>query len=1031
MKKIIYMAVLIFIACSSAMGQSGRTITGTVSDNAGPIPGVSIFEKDQNTNGTNSDNRGNFKLTLNSSSEILVFKLVGYLTQEISLKGKTKINVVLEDDVKGLEEVVVLGFGQKASKLTNTGATSSITGTEIRQSPSASLQNSLAGRLPGFFSQQRSGQPGRDGAAFQIRGVSTYAGGSNPLIIVDDIEFTIDQVNQIDPNEVESVTILKDASTTAIYGVRGANGVLIVRTRRGESGKPLLSVRSETGIQMPTQRPKVNDGYTTLSLYRERLTNTFVDPATVAPQFFSGNNLEHYRLNDDPYNYPNVNWWDEVLKDVSLQTRINFDISGGSKIAKYFVSLGYIDQGGIFKDFSKDQGYETNYFYNRYNFRSNVDIDPTKDLHIRLDLSGRFGITNEPFDKDWNNGGTTFQYLWNGELSSFSYPVYTPDGQLATSSNPSGIKPNPIANLKYSGYTRSYTNNINLVTQAKQKLDFITPGLSANALVSFASDYGFNRLLRRSGSGTNLEILAYAFNPTTKAFEPWNPNVPRMGYLIRQGGATGTSRLVNLQASLNYARNFGDHNITALALLNQTTSSSNATIPANIRGIASKLNYAYKNKYLLDISAGYNGSDKFESSKKYQLFPAGSIGWNISEEPFFKNNISFIDFMKIRASYGITGNENIGSSIYSYVKAYTYPSGRSYMFGEAPTASNGTVEPTLANTEITWEVQSDANIGLEFNMFKSKLKIEADYFYKKRKDILTTPGTLAGSFGAGVPQYNLGIVSNRGYEVNVTYRDKINSNLSFFGNANVTYAQNKVLYRNDPDYLYPWQERTGRPVGGVFQYTSTGFYQNLAELYTLPRISGTTPLNTLQLGSLKFADLNNDGVIDNYDQEYIGNNQPTYTAGLSFGFSYKGFDISTLFQGSFDYIINIQRGIIGYQRPDRQSIPYNLGRWTPFNAQDAIFPDLSGSAHNTAASSFWYKSGDYIRWKNFEMGYKLPVSFSKKLGLNNIRVYSNGYNMGLVYTALPVFIDPESAVSSSAGEYPQQRIINFGIQVGL
>jgi len=1038
MKRYIYNLVWLLVITSfyQAMGQTNTIVTGTVSDKSGPIPGVSVIEKDMANNGVSTDDNGKFTLKLRGSSGILVIKMVGFLTKEVKVSA-TPLQIIIEEDTKGLEEIVVLGFGQKTKKITNTGAISAITGAEIRQSPSASLQNSLAGRLPGFFSQQRSGQPGKDGASFQIRGVSTYAsGGTSPLIIVDDIEFTLDQVNQLDPNEVESVTILKDASTTAVYGVRGANGVLIVRTRRGEAGKPTLTFRNETGLQMPTRRPEMNDGYNTLQLLRERLVGQFVDPTSSYPQYFSGNNLDHYRLNDDPYNYPNVNWWDEVMKDVSIQNRINFDVSGGSKIAKYFVSLGYLAQGGLFKDFSKDQGYETNYTYNRYNFRSNVDIDPTKDLHIRLDLSGRFGITNEPYDKAWNNGGTIFQYLWNGELSSFLYPVYWPNGLIATSTS-TATKPNPVANLKYAGYTRSYGNNLNFVAQANQKLDFITKGLGANALVSFASDYGFTRTLRRSGSGTNLEILAYVYNANTKSYNPWKTDMYRMGTLVREGSSGGTNKLLNVQANLNYNRSFGNHNISALALVNQTTTAINALEPSNIRGFTTKAGYNYKQKYLVDFSAGYNGSDKFQSSKRYQFFPAGSIGWNISEEPFFKNSVKFVDALKIRASYGLVGNDAIGTSTFAYGKTYSTGSGRAYEFGETPTSNAGLIEPTLSNYDITWEVQQDGNVGVDLKMLKGKLNFVVDYFYKKRKNIVSAPGTLPGSFGASVPLYNLGIVKNTGYELDLTYRDRINSDFSFFTNANISFAKNEVVYRDEPATLYPWLSSTGKPVGAQFGYTSDGFYQNLADLYTAPKLTTSIPLGNLQLGSIKFTDLNGDGIIDQNDFGYLGTNSPKYTTGLSFGFSYKGFDISTLFQGAFDYIIRFDRGILAYSRPDRQSVPYNLGRWTPITGENAVFPEISGSPNNTPGtnnvnlSSYWFASGDYIRWKNFELGYRFPQQFVKKLHLNNLRLYANGYNMGLVYTALPVFIDPESAVSASAGEYPQQRIINFGIQIGL
>ncbi len=381
MKANILYLILIFTAFTfSAQSQTGQRITGTVTDAHGPIPGAGIFEKDFTTNGTSTDENGKFSLTLKGSAKIIVVKSIGFLTKELKITSNESIQIVLQEDAKGLEEIVVLGFGEKVKKLTNTGATSSITGLEIRQSPTSSIQNSLAGRLPGFFSQQRSGQPGRDGANFQIRGVSTYQGSTAPLIVVDDIEVTSDQISMLDQNEIESLTILKDASTTAVYGVRGANGVIVIRTRRGQAGKPQLTFRQETGLNSSTMNLETNNSYKTLSLLQEWTAEQYLDPATQYPKFFSGNNLERYRLNDDPFNFPYVNWWDELTLKNSIQNRSNFDISGGTQQTKYFVSLGYFNQGGMYKDFTKEEGYNGNYNFDRYNFRSNVDIDPNKDL---------------------------------------------------------------------------------------------------------------------------------------------------------------------------------------------------------------------------------------------------------------------------------------------------------------------------------------------------------------------------------------------------------------------------------------------------------------------------------------------------------------------------------------------------------------------------------------------------------------------------------------------------------------------------
>ena len=1041
---IIYCLCLILAAAlpgASLLAQqrTGLTISGAITNGKIPLENVSVYEKDVTSNGALTDGKGKFKLTLRGSVYILIISRVGYLTQEVKVVPGKELDITMKEDAKGMEEAVVVGYGQ-VKKVTLTGAVASISGQELRQSPSASLQNALVGRLPGLFSQQRGGQPGADAASIQIRGVSSYTSSTTPLIMVDDIEFDANQLSQIDANEVESLTILKDASTTAVYGIRGANGVIIIRTRRGQAGKPQLTVRNETGLQMPTQKLKTNSPYTTLQLLKEYELGKGSDPVTDYPLFFSGNSMDYYKDNSDPYGHPYVDWWDVLLKKVSTMNRTNFDISGGSNLIKYFISFGYLTQGGIYKNFTRDQGYNGNYFYNRYNFRSNLDIEPTKTLKIRIDLSGRFGATNSPNDKPWNAGGTTFQYLWNGQLSGFGYPVYNPNGTLANTPaaiSSSGTKPNPVANLMYSGYNRSYDNNFNLVVSPTQKLDFITKGLSINGVISLASDFTYLRSLTRSSS----QILTYYYDASTGNYTPATTGLYRMGPLSRSGTPTGSSQLVNMQVSLNYARSFGSHNISALFLANQnsnskdTINSSNVVAPltpVNYRGFTGKVGYNYKYKYLLDLSGAYNGSDRFQSSKKYGLFPAISAGWNISEESFFKENVKFVDALKIRGSYGLVGSDNIGGYQYLYQQVYSTGSSYGYNFGSTSTNVSTLTEGTLGNANVTWEKVRKTNIGIDLRMFKGAINLTADYFRDYRYDILTTRGTVPAPFGVGLPPVNLGRVQNRGYEVDLKYNGR-QGKVAYFIDAQVSYARNKILYQDEPAKVYPWLARTGKAIGTQFGYTwSGGYYQNIEDIYTSPMLTTGTPLSTVFPGALKLVDLNKDGKLDENDMGALGTNQPLYTGGVSLGVSYKGFDLSMLFQGAFDYIISIQRGVLDYyERPANISVPFNLGRWTPQNAKNATSPSLYGGVNNSVTSSFWYRRGDYVRFKNFELGYTFHSAWVKRMKLREIRLYANGYNLGLIYTALPVFVDPESAFSNTAGEYPQQRIVNFGLQVGL
>lgn len=1013
-----------------------RVVTGVITDGKVVLTDILVHEKGYNTNRVLTGDSGRFVLKLKGQSNVLVVSGTGFLTQEVAVGDGSNMQVILQSNVKGLDEVVIIGYG-KTKKITNTGAVSSISGDVIRQSPSASLQNALSGRLPGLFSAQRSGQPGSDAASIQIRGVSTLntaSGGTNPLILVDDIEFSYAQLQQIDPNEVESLSILKDASTTAIYGVRGANGVIIVKTRRGRSGRPELTLRNEYGLQMPTRRPEVNDGYTTLQLLKESLLEKGTDPAIAYPQFFSGNNLDYYKDNSDPYGHPNVNWWDVLMKKATPQDRINFDISGGSRKIRYFISLGYLTQGGIFKNFTKDMGYNGNYFYNRYNFRSNIDIDPTKTLKIRVDLSGRFGTSNTPNDLPWNNGGRTFQYLWNGELSSFAFPVYNPNGSFGGVTNVSSYKPNPVANLTYAGYTRSYNNNMNVVTSATQQLGFITRGLSVNGLFSFASDNNYNKNLIRTAN----TIPTYVYDTKTQLYTPVITNLYRLGPLNRQFYPQANSSLLNFQASLNYQRSFRQHEVTALALFNQNSNTTNTVssnvitpgIPTNYRGFTGRISYNFASRYMFDISMGYNGSDRFGNGKKYGFFPAGSIGWNLAEESFIKDNISFISLLKLRASYGLVGSDNISG--YQYLYQQVYNSGQTgYNLGQTATAVSGVTEGTLGNAGVSWEKARKTDIGADIQLLKGDISITADYFHEYRYDILTTQGDVPATLGVGLPPSNIGRVKNSGYELEIKYTGR-SGKINFWVDGQVTYARNKIIYMSEAAAMYPWLAATGHSIGAAFGYKWTGkYFQDIHDIYSSPLPATAVAMKNVYPGGLKLADLNGDGILDNNDMGYMGVNQPKYTGGFSFGISYKGFDVSALFQGAFDYIINIQRGILAYAKPDRVSTPFNLGRWTPQNAQHATYPSLAGSITDGLTSTFWYRSGDYIRFKNCEVGYAVPEKLTKKWHLKNVRVYANGYNLGLVYTALPVFIDPESAQSSSAGEYPQQRIINFGVQVGL
>lgn len=1023
MKRIISILLLSFFAVTAVAQE--RTIRGTVADANGPVPFVTVKEAGNPKNGVLSDDKGAFTITLKTASNEIIITSVGYASKTVNIKGKTNISVLMDEAVTGLGEVVTVGYA-KQKKMTSTGAVSMISGKELRQSPAASIQNSLVGRLPGLFQQQTSGQPGKDGANFFIRGSSTYTGASNPLIVVDDIEYDYSQVSQIDPNEVESIAILKDASTTAIYGIKGANGVLVITTRRGKTGAPKVTLRSEAGFQKPTVYRKPLPSHEAIPLLIEHYTNSGQDPNVLLPGYTSPEAIEHFRLGDEPYKYPNVNWYDEVMKKSTLQQRNNLDVSGGTESVKYFVSLGYIFQNGIMKELPKDEDFNSNYYLKRYNFRSNLDVDVTKDFSLRLDLSARLSEINEPNFPDVTSGGAWpfWRRITSGLLAPWVYPIYNPDGSYG--GKKSGTL-NPVGILKYAGYKRQYDNDLNLNLTANHKLDFITKGLSIRGTLAYRNDFQSRRSVTRG------RFPVYEYISGSDTYEPVFPDlfrIPVMGEDADfQSGLKRPVRVLNTQAILDYRRAFGNHTLYGLALMNQSTDVQGANVPGKFRGYAARVGYDFRSRYLLEFNMGYNGSDRFKSKNRYGLFPAVSAGWNVSEEPFFKNNVKFIDYLKLRGSIGEVGNDQLSNTFkYIYEEVYTKPS-QDYNFGESPTSSGVVIPGALANEDVRWERERKIDLGIELHLFKGKLEIVADYFDNLRYDILTTRGSVPVYTGISLPPVNIGRVSNKGYEIEATHRHKIGA-VNYFLKGNFSFAENKVLFRDEPfNASNPLLLQTGRPVGQIYGYIFDGFYYDDADIAKSPVAVG----KTVKPGDIKFKDINGDNKIDQNDIGPIGHpNLPQVTYGISAGFSYKDFDMSVLFQGaargSMDASTMLQIG-------NSNGIPSEIHkkRWTPETRDIAEYPRLGGV--NFDMSTFWLRPLDYLRLKNVEMGYHIPKAWVNRIGVQDIRLYANGLNL-ITWFNLKIYdVDPESARGGAFTEayssYPQQKVFNFGLQVSF
>jgi len=1032
MKKLIYiLAILLFVLDLSAQAQK-RQLTGVVSDATGVLPGVTVLEKDNPSNGTSTDENGKF--SLNIQGNVIVLKAVGYVTQEVLVQGKTSITIKMQEDQTMLNDVVIVGYGQK-KKVTLTGSVSSISGKDIKQSPSPSLQNTLAGRITGFSSQQRSGQPGNDGATFNIRGVSSYTGNNNPLIVVDDIEFTYDQFASLNANEIESISILKDASTTAIYGIKGANGVVLVTTVRGKVGKPQITFQTEYALNQLTRRPEYLNAYEAASLVNEAQVNT--NTLTPNPNFvrtFSDADLALYRNGNDPYGHPDNNWSDILLKDFAPQLRGNFNITGGTEKAKYFVSLGYLNQGGQLKDYSVDLN--SKFYYKRYNYRSNIDLHVNKDLDVRFDLFGSVDETNS------NNASANSIFSDLGrsaETAPYNYPVYNPDGSLGYSSwqrNASGRNNNNlVGRLMYNGYFRTFSNNINLSTSATQKLDFITKGLSVKATLAYRNLYNYSRYLQRPTSGTGF--ISYIYDPVAGTYSfGQRDNIYRLSIPSLTYGPGSTNSALTLQGILNYNRVFGDHHVSGLFLYNQNSkkaaNSSNIDynfIPENFRGYTARVNYDYKQKYMVEISGAYNGTDRFSSDKRFGFFPAASVGWNVAEEKLIKDNLKFLDLFKLRASYGLVGVDNT-NGVYAYLQSYAAGSGTG-LFGLATNNGYGVVtEGTLPNNEVTWEKEKKLDIGLDIAAFKNRLTATLGYFNNNRYDILTTRGTVSAVFGQALPNVNLGKTNNKGFEAEIGFSDKVGANWNYMIRGTYSLAKNKIIFMDEAVPLYSYQRLTGQSIGSVLKYNWTGEYYTAADIadpaVAKPTIGGRP-------GDFKYKDLNSDGVIDASDRSYFGNtNLPTTTFGITLGGGYKNFSLTVLFQGATNFVASAQGAVIHHNASN--ALPIHQQHWTPELGNSAKYPQLYTTALSQSPrdyySDFWAIPADYIRLKTAELSYTAGPKLLNKLKVKGLRVYTSGYNL-LTWTKLDKLYNLDPEVLESAGDlpYPPTRIFNMGINV--
>lgn len=1019
----------------------GRLITGTVKDASGVLPGATVVEKGVPSNVTVVTSNGKFSIRLRGTSNTLVVKYVGFTQQEVKVGSLNAVDVILQANSLDMDEVVVMAY-QPKKRITSTGSVSQINASEVRTVPTANVQNTLSGRIPGFFSQQTSGQPGRDAASFYIRGLSSINGSNTPLIIVDDVEYQADQLQQINVNEIETITVLKDAATTAIYGVKGANGVLVITTRRGKTGPPAVNLRIESGVQSPTKIPSFLDSYHSALLMNEAETNyNKAYGITNGTLSFTDADLEAFKNHTDPYGHPDVNWYKAVLKNYTYQQNTNLDLQGGTNNVKYFITGGMLTQNGLLKDFSDPLNQiNSNYDYKRYNFRSNLDMKANKNLSVRLDLSARFGTINQPHTA--NILSEIYDFT---KVTPFSAPLINPNGSYAfnySQFNSNSWKNTPQqlstinARLANGGYDRSTRTDFNSLFDISEKLDDVTPGLTVTGRLSYSSIEQYTKkLYRYNNSGQPT------FNPPSYHYNPVDGSYtldPRGKYVLSdynlEGATDSYITRLNLQAFATYDRVFdGVHHVSGLLLYNQYQDNDQANAPAKFRGQSLKVGYGYKDKYLIDFNGAYNGSDRFAANHRYGFFPAVSFGYNIANEDYFKNNVKFIQYLKLRGSYGIVGSDAIGGSRYIYTQFYQ--NGNGYNFGTNYNPVTSLYEGTLANANVFWESQKEFNLAVESNMFNNKLSVTLEYFRNIRYNQLIIPGDVSSVIGVGVPAINAGKSLNRGFEAQIGYQNKIGQ-VQFNTNLVFSYAKNKILDMREAAPAYDRLRRTGWPIGQPFGYKFVGYYtaDDIAKINSNAADKPAVPGNgaKVQEGDLKYRDENGDGKIDIYDQQAIGSpNVPNTNVGLTLGMAYKGFSISVLLQGAFGYSFAVVG--TGVEPFKSQFQPIHEQRWTPQTATTAGFPSLTTdpltiSSPSNYMSDYWLINAHYIRLKSLDVGYQFP---SKMLPFHfkYARLYISAYNLFTWRNYNKYQQDPEVATSSAGDVYPNQRIANLGLQV--
>lgn len=1029
-------------AMASSAVQQQSVVTGTVVDEKGEtVIGATIKVLGQNNVGAVTDLDGNFRLTGVPDGTKIEVSYIGYKTKTLTVKSGVPIKIALEENAQNLQGVEVVAYGTQ-KKVTVTGAISSIKGDELVKAPTSSVANVLAGAVSGLSSIQNSGMPGADDATLYIRGKATFAkDGATPLVQIDGVTREMEDFTQMDPNDIESISVLKDASATAVFGVQGANGVILITTKRGKEGKAKISFSSVNSVIMPTKTVELANAYQYAQYYNQMRANDGQTP------MFSESVIEKFKTGSDPIRFPDTDWIDYTMKKATFQTQNNVNISGGTKKVRYYISAGMMSQGGLYKEFN--QSYHNDFRYTRFNYRANLDMDVTNTTKLTFSLSGKVDDSQRP-NTGSQNINKVFQSMYNS--TPFSSPGIVNGKFIVTANNYTDLTSseqlpftgtNGLTSYWGTGAKNISSNTLIVDLALNQKLDFITKGLNFKIKGAYNSWFTATKTV----SATYPTYTAkYLKEDGTVALKKSGETGP----LTYAEDSPSPGRNWYFEASLNWQRDFGLNHLSALALYNQRKEyypSSYSYIPRGLVGLVGRITYDWNTRYLAEFNVGYNGSENFPENKRFGFFPAGSIGWIASEEKFWEPIKHVVNYFKLRATWGLVGNDKTGADRFIYTPDPFSVNGSSYNFGGNASSTNYTAgETTIHNQNVSWETAFKQNYGADINFFGDRLRTTFDYYYEKRRDILLTSGLYPTILGFDIPVSNGGAVDSWGYEITARWQDKIGSDFNYWISGNLSYNQNKIIERQEAPTSVPYQLTEGHRIGSRSLYKFYGFYYKGIEEqykkdtgYDFPTHSGVDPAKGIQPGDAVYVDLNHDGIIDSKDTA-VGldgtyTDDPQYTAGLGLGFSYKGWDFSMQFTGAW----NVSRLLEGiFVKPFTNSdnnwqgglLIYQYESTWSENNPNALYPRASQTAasNNYAASTLYEKNSSYLRLKSFQLAYNFNFPWMKRIKLNTLQLSLSGYNVFTITSFK--WGDPESS-TSSLPTYPLTRSFALGLKVGF